>query len=103
MNLPEPKWPSFAIQQIQESTKFPMPQTQEVNAKTVGDFVAKFAKGEISPSIKSQPVPKTQDEAVYNVVADTFEDVVLKENKKDVFIELYASWCSHCTLHGTPS
>lgn len=102
MNLPEPKWPSFAIQQIQESTKFPMPQTQEVNAKTVGDFVAKFAKGEISPSIKSQPVPKTQDEAVYKVVADTFEDVVLKENKKDVFIELYASWCSHCTLHGTP-
>lgn len=96
LNLPEPKWPSFAIQQIQESTKFPMPQSQEVNAKNVGDFVAQFSKGELTPSIKSQPVPKTQDEAVYNVVADTFEDIIVKENKKDVFIELYASWCGHC-------
>jgi protein disulfide-isomerase A1 len=75
-----------------------MPQSQEVNAKNVGDFVAKFSKGEIPASIKSQPVPKSQDEAVFNVVADTFEDVILKENKKDVFIELYASWCGHCTI-----
>jgi protein disulfide-isomerase A1 len=96
LNLPEPKWPSFAIQQIQDQTKFPMPQSQDVTAKTVGDFVSKFTKGEIAASIKSQPVPKSQDEPVYNVVADTFEDVVLKDNSKDIFIELYASWCGHC-------
>lgn len=96
LNLPEPKWPSFAIQQIQESLKFPMPQSQTVDAKNVGEFVGKFVKGEIAASIKSQPVPTSQDEPVYNVVADTFEDVILKETKKDIFLELYASWCGHC-------
>ena len=41
-------------------------------------------------------MPKTQDEAVYNVVADTFDEVVMKDNKRDILIELYASWCGHC-------
>jgi len=96
LNLPEPKWPSFAIQQVQEQLKFPLPQSSEVNAQTVSDFVARFARGEIPASVKSQPVPKTQDEAVYNVVADTFDEVVMKDNKRDILIELYASWCGHC-------
>lgn len=73
-----------------------MPQTQTVDAKSVGDFVAKFSRGEIPASIKSQPVPKTQDEPVYNVVADTFDEVIMNDDKRDILIELYASWCGHC-------
>lgn len=96
LNLPEPNWPAFAIQQVQEQLKFPLPQSKTVDAKTVADFVARYSKGEIPASIKSQPVPKTQDEPVYTVVADSFEDVILKEKKKDIFLELYASWCGHC-------
>lgn len=81
---------------MQEQQKFPLSQKEEVSAQTVGDFVAKFVRGEIPPSIKSQPVPKTQTDASYVVVADTFNEVILGDNKRDIFIELYASWCGHC-------
>ena len=96
LNLPEPTWPSFAIQQVQEQLKFPLPQSTTVDAKSVADFVSRYSKGEIPASVKSQPIPKTQDEAVYTVVADSFEDVIIKDTKKDIFLELYASWCGHC-------
>jgi len=96
LNLPEPKWPSFAIQVVQDQTKFPMPQTETVDAKSVADFVGRYSRGEIAASIKSQPIPKTQDEAVYTVVADSFEQVILNDDKKDILLELYAPWCGHC-------
>lgn len=96
LNLQEVKWPAFAIQKVQDQQKFPLSQDVGVTEKTVTDFVSKFVRGEISPSVKSQPVPKTQEDAVYSVVADTFEEVVLNDNKRDIFIELYASWCGHC-------
>merc|ERR1711977_335001 len=66
LNLPEPKWPSFAIQVVQDQTKFPMPQTETVDAKSVAGFVGRYSRGEIAASIKSQPIPKTQGEKFAN-------------------------------------
>ncbi|BGP19804.1 hypothetical protein JCM10213_003113 [Rhodosporidiobolus nylandii] len=94
LNLQEPKWPAFAIQNIQEMTKYPLEQSQAVDAKTVGKFVADFAAGKIQPSIKSQKVPAVQDEPVYVLVADEFEKVVKED--KDLLVEFYAPWCGHC-------
>ena len=73
-----------------------MSQSQTVDAKSVAEFVGKFTRNEIAASIRSQPIPKVQDEAAYVVVADSFEDVILKDDKRDIFLELYASWCGHC-------
>jgi len=95
LNLPEPKWPSFAIQNIQEMLKFPLPQSENVDAATIGSFVTKFLAGEVKPSVKSEPIPSSQDEPVYVLVADSFEDVT-KDNKKDMLVEFYAPWCGHC-------
>ncbi|GJN93840.1 hypothetical protein Rhopal_006899-T1 [Rhodotorula paludigena] len=94
LNLQEPTWPAFAIQNIQEMTKFPLDQSKTVDHATVSAFVNDFAAGKISPSIKSQKVPAVQDEPVFVLVADEFDKVVAED--KDLFVEFYAPWCGHC-------
>lgn len=95
LNLQEAKWPAFAIQNIQEMSKYPLDQTKTVDAKTVDDFVKRFAAGEIAPSVKSEPKPASQDGPVYVLTANEFESFVADE-KKDLLVEFYAPWCGHC-------
>ncbi|GAA6036211.1 hypothetical protein JCM8097_006838 [Rhodosporidiobolus ruineniae] len=94
LNLQEPSWPAFAIQNLQAMEKFPLDQSKSVDAKTVGAFVSDYASGKITPSIKSAKVPAVQDEPVYVLVADEFEKKVAED--KDLFVEFYAPWCGHC-------
>ena len=77
-----------------------MPQSQTVDAKSVADFVSKFSRNELAASVKSQPIPKVQEDAAFVVVADTFDEVILQDNKRDILLELYASWCGHCKFAG---
>lgn len=90
LNLGEPKWPAFAIQNIQHMTKFPLDQSKSVDHDTVAAFVKDFVGGKLSPSIKSQKAP-LQDEPVFVLVADEFEKVVAED--KDLLVEFYAPWC----------
>lgn len=85
LNLLEAKWPAFAIQQVQTMDKFPLDQSKPVDLKSVEAFVKDFAGGKLAASVKSQPVPKIQDEAVYVLVADEFEKITGAD--KDVFVE----------------
>ncbi|GAA5978659.1 hypothetical protein JCM11641_002803 [Rhodosporidiobolus odoratus] len=94
LNLQEPTWPAFAIQNIGDMTKFPLDQSKSVDAATVGSFVSDFVAGKVKPSIKSQKVPAVQDEPVYVLVADEFDKVVAED--KDLLVEFYAPWCGHC-------
>jgi len=57
--------------------------------------VKNFVEGKIAPSIKSEPIPETQEGPVHVIVANNFEDVVI-HNEKDVLVEFYAPWCGHC-------
>ena len=86
LNLQDAKWPAFAIQNVQEMLKFPLDQSKTVDAKTVGAFVDDFAAGKIAPSVKSEPVPKSQSGPVYVLVADEFDKVVA-DTKKDLLVE----------------
>ncbi|GAA5895654.1 hypothetical protein JCM6882_000362 [Rhodosporidiobolus microsporus] len=94
LNLQEPTWPAFAIQNLQEMTKFPLDQSKTVDAKTVGSFVADYAAGKVAASVKSQKIPAVQDEPVFVLVADEFDAKVAED--KDLFVEFYAPWCGHC-------
>ncbi|UZJ53027.1 hypothetical protein CBS101457_002347 [Exobasidium rhododendri] len=94
LNLQKEDWPSFAIQDIEASTKFPLEDLGDDLEKSIGDFVAKYVKGEIEASIKSEPVPE-QDGPVFVLVADEFEKVLLSDSK-DMLVEFYAPWCGHC-------
>lgn len=95
LNLKTDKFPAFAIQEVAKNQKFPFDQEKELKEKDVAKFVDSFAAGKIEPSVKSEPIPESQDDAVYTVVAHTYNEIVL-DDSKDVLVEFYAPWCGHC-------
>ncbi|KAJ7908319.1 thioredoxin-like protein [Mycena leptocephala] len=95
LNLAEVKWPSFVIQDVQKQLKFPYDQTKEVEPVGIEAWVKQYLDGELKPQLKSEPIPESQDENVYNLVGKEFDSVIF-DDSKDVFIEFYASWCGHC-------
>lgn len=94
LNLPTDSFPSFAIQETVKNEKYPF-EGNKLTEKKIGAFVKDFVDGKLSPSIKSEPVPDKQENAVTVVVANSYKDVVL-DDSKDVLVEFYAPWCGHC-------
>lgn len=94
LNLKADKWPAFVIHHMGDNLKYPLVDAVASFA-TVDDFVTKFAAGKIEPTLKSEPIPETQDEPVTVVVGKQFDQIVM-DDSKDVFVEFYAPWCGHC-------
>jgi protein disulfide-isomerase A1 len=95
LNLPTDKFPSFAIQETNKNQKFPFDIEKEITHDNIASFVDDFSAGKIEPSLKSEPIPETQEGPVTVVVGKTYEEIVL-DDSKDVLIEFYAPWCGHC-------
>nr|AAB40401.1 putative protein disulfide isomerase [Alternaria alternata]CAA58999.1 protein disulfide isomerase [Alternaria alternata] len=95
LNLKVGTWPAFAIQRTEKNEKFPTNQEAKITEKEIGKFVDDFLAGKIDPSIKSEPIPESNDGPVTVVVAHNYKDVVI-DNDKDVLVEFYAPWCGHC-------
>ncbi|UPL03557.1 hypothetical protein LCI18_014491 [Fusarium solani-melongenae] len=94
LNL-ENKFPSFVIHDIAKNQKFPFDQGKQITHDHIAKFVKTFSEGKLEASIKSEPIPKTQEGPVTVVVAKNYNDIVL-DDTKDVLIEFYAHWCGHC-------
>ncbi|KAG2013608.1 disulfide isomerase [Coprinopsis cinerea AmutBmut pab1-1] len=95
LNLPDTNWPSFVVQDLDKQLKYPFDQTKAITTEAIGEFLESYVTGKLEPSLKSQPIPETQDEPVYTLVGKNFEEVVF-DDSKDVFVEFYATWCGHC-------
>jgi protein disulfide-isomerase A1 len=87
------KLPGFVLQNIAQQIKYALPG--EATAAGIEKFVKGVNSGEIKPTIKSQPVPETQDAPVWKLTADGWNELFGDETK-DVFAEFYAPWCGHC-------
>jgi len=95
LNLEVGKFPAFAIQRTDKNQKYPFSQDKEITEKDIGAFVEDFVAGKLEPSIKSEPIPETNDGPVTVIVAKNYDEIVLN-NDKDVLVEFYAPWCGHC-------
>ena len=95
LNLKTDKFPAFAIQETVKNLKFPYDQDKKITHDDIKKFVEDYVTGKVEPSIKSEPIPETQEGPVTVVVAKSYEQVVL-DDTKDVLIEFYAPWCGHC-------
>jgi len=66
-----------------------------ISKDPVLEWVTKFIAGDIKPTIKSEPIPTSNDGPVKILVADNFNEIV-NDATKDVLVEFYAPWCGHC-------
>ncbi|TYG84214.1 hypothetical protein ES288_D01G232000v1 [Gossypium darwinii] len=66
-----------------------------LKADDIAPWVKDFKEGKVAPYVKSEPIPKENNEPVKVVVADTLQDMVFKSGK-NVLLEFYAPWCGHC-------
>ena len=70
----------------------------DVSALTVDDvkkYIASFKSGELTPHLKSEPVPEDNSDPVTILVGKNFDDIV-GDTSKDVLVKYYAPWCGHC-------
>ncbi|KAI0335464.1 protein disulfide isomerase [Cubamyces sp. BRFM 1775] len=95
LNLNEAKWPSFVVQDLQKQLKYPYDQDAALSTDALETMLEQFLDGKLEPQLKSQPIPESQDEPVFELVGKQFEEIVF-DDEKDVFVEFYASWCGHC-------
>lgn len=65
------------------------------DAAAIEKFFADIKAGKVQKSLKSEPIPESNSEAVKVVVGKNFEEVVLSK-EHDVMLEVYAPWCGHC-------
>lgn len=92
------EWPAFAIEDLDNDFKFAFPRRgdiKDLSADAIRQVVDDFLAGRLEPSIMSDPIPATQEGPVTNVVTDSFEEVVMN-NDKDVMVLYYSPTCKHC-------
>jgi protein disulfide-isomerase A1 len=87
--------PGIAIEDRENRKNYVFPQTGAYTAEALEAHAAGFLAGTLSPTVKSEPIPASNDGPVKVVVGKSFDSIVL-DTTKDVLVEFYAPWCGHC-------
>ncbi|XVF83229.1 hypothetical protein PTKIN_Ptkin16aG0117500 [Pterospermum kingtungense] len=67
----------------------------DLTLSNIKSFAKDFLEDKLQSFYKSDPIPEKNDGDVKIVVGKNFDEIVLDESK-DVLLEIYAPWCSHC-------
>ncbi|XP_069502872.1 protein disulfide-isomerase A2 [Ambystoma mexicanum] len=87
--------PTIRFINIETARKFAMPGTDLTTAAVTG-FCQNVLTGKIKPNLMSEELPEDWDKHPVKVlVGKNFEEVVFDETK-NVFVQFYAPWCTHC-------
>lgn len=79
----------------QDMTKY-KPESSEITATVVAQFVQDFFDKKIKPHLLSQDVPADWDAQPVKVLVGKNFDQVARDRTKTVLVEFYAPWCGHC-------
>jgi len=87
------EFPALVIQK--KSGRFVYPEKDMSSVAKLTAFFSDVKEGKVKRSLKSEPIPESQEGKVKVIVGNSFQDIVLQKDK-DVFLEVYAPWCGHC-------
>jgi len=88
------KFPTIAVQQKAGSKK-KFTYSGNMSVAAISKFIEDVEAGAIEPVLKSEPIPKTNDEPVRVVVGYTIQQELFTPDM-DVLVDIYAPWCGHC-------
>lgn len=71
------------------------PLSLEVIEENLSKLLHDYKSGSLKPTLKSDPIPESNDGNVKVIVGKNFESIVM-DPTKDVLLEVYAPWCGHC-------
>jgi protein disulfide-isomerase A1 len=88
--------PSMRIIQLQEDMAKFKPEKADLGADSIKAFVQTFLDGKLKQHLLSQDLPEDWDKNPVKVLVSSNFDEVALDKTKDVLVEFYAPWCSHC-------
>jgi len=93
--ITEEEVPTFRLSAGDDMVKF-VPDNKEFSEENIRAFIASWKAGDLTPHLKSDPVPEDWNaNPVKVLVGKNFAEVAL-DTEKDVLVEFYAPWCGHC-------
>ncbi|XP_035892427.1 protein disulfide-isomerase isoform X1 [Anopheles stephensi] len=88
--------PSLRIIRLEEDMAKYKPETNDLSADKILEFVQSFLDGKVKQHLLSQDLPEDWDKEPVKVLVATKFDEVAFDKTKDVLVEFYAPWCGHC-------
>lgn len=85
--LKEEDCPTYRIISLSEDMKKYKPETADLTAEKIGEFVKSYHSGSLKPHLMSQDVPADWDSKPVKVLVGKNFDEVARDPKKNVFVE----------------
>lgn len=87
--------PMIAAHQPSNDHKFKSSRIDMSDLTTLENFVSGVMSGSVLKVLKSEPIPKVNEDSVLKAVGNTVLDIVNNESK-DVLLMVYTPWCANC-------